>query len=188
MLSSSFFNRPTIAVARDLLGKFIVRRWRSRDIALMLTEVEAYDGPNDLASHASHGKTERTKIMFGEAGRFYVYFTYGMHWLANVVTGPKGYPAAILLRAGRTADNRNIVGPARLTKYLKINGKFNGKTAGRNTGLWFEDRGVKIKPRDIIRGKRIGVDYAGAWANKLYNFKFVKVKDKNAARLRAAMK
>lgn len=192
ILNKIFFNRPTIAVARNLLGKFLVRQFprrsalarRSlgeggsgrrksarREAALMITEVEAYDGPNDLASHASRGRTERTKIMFGEAGRFYVYFTYGMHWLVNVVTGPENYPAAVLFRAGRTPDGKNIIGPARLTKYLKINGKFNGLTASKKTGLWLEDRGIRIKPSAIIAGKRIGVDYAGKWAHKLYDFK-----------------
>lgn len=149
----------------------MVRHLRGKKIAVMITEVEAYDGPKDLASHASRGKTERTKIMFGEAGHFYAYFTYGMHWLVNIVTGPENYPAAVLLRAGRTTDGKNITGPARLTKYLKINGKLNGKTANKKTGLWFEDRGVKIKPPQIVAGKRIGVDYAGKWAKKLYNFK-----------------
>jgi len=170
-ISSKFFNRPTIAVAKDLLGKFLIRRSRGKNFAVMLTEVEVYDGPNDLASHASRGLTPRTRIMFGEAGRFYVYFTYGMHWLLNVVTGSRGYPAAVLLRAGRATDGKIINGPARLAKYLKIDKRFNGKSASRRTGLWFEDRGIHIKPSQIIAGKRIGVDYAGKWARKPYNFR-----------------
>ncbi len=171
ILAKQFFNQQTVIVAKNLLGKFLVRRWHGHKTALMITEVEAYDGPEDKASHASRGKTERNKVMFGEAGRFYIYFTYGMHWLVNVVTGPKGYPAAILLRAGHTSEGKNVIGPARLTKYLKIDGWFNGKPASRRTGLWFEDRGIKIKPRQIVRGKRIGVDYAGKWAKKPYNFR-----------------
>jgi len=170
-LSSNFFNRPTLVVAKNLLGKFLVRRRRGKTTALMITEVEAYDGPRDKASHASRGLTPRTKIMFGEAGRFYVYFTYGMHWLVNIVTGPKNYPAAILLRTGRAADGKDVKGPARLAKYLKIDKRFNGKPASRRTGLWLEDRGIKIKPAQIIAGKRIGVEYAGVWAKKLYNFR-----------------
>lgn len=170
-LAEKFFNRPTLSVAKDLLGKFLIRHTGNKTVALMLTEVEAYDGPRDLASHASRGRTKRTKIMFGEAGRFYVYFTYGIHWLLNIVTGPENYPAAVLLRAGRAPDGKNIIGPARLTKYLRVSGKFNGKSASRRTGLWFEDRGIKIKSSQIIRGKRIGVDYAGKWAGKPYNFK-----------------
>lgn len=190
-LQLNFFNRPATRVAKELLGKFLVRRWRGRETALMITEVEAYDGPRDLASHASRGLTPRTKIMFGEASRFYIYFTYGMHWLVNIVAGAKGYPAAVLLRGGiavhhapdvpptpglwragkRQEKVKYISGPARLTKYLKIDKRFNGLAANKKTGLWFEDRGVKIKPRQIIRGKRVGVDYAGRWAKKLYNFK-----------------
>jgi DNA-3-methyladenine glycosylase len=200
VLTDKFFRGPTLAVAKNLLGKFLVRRYKRKKLAVMITEVEAYDGPNDLASHASHGKTERNKVMFGKAGRFYVYFTYGMHWLVNIVTGPEGYPAAVLLRGGKSQSANgewiDINGPARLTKYLKIDGKLNGKPANKKTGLWFEDRGinlrskqgalallrmineiprtgarVKIKPLQIVRSKRIGVDYAGKWANKLYNFR-----------------
>jgi DNA-3-methyladenine glycosylase len=220
-LSSNFFNRPTLVVAKNLLGKFLVRKFLRRsassqrksachEVAVMITEVEAYDGPNDRASHASRGKTERTKIMFGEAGRFYVYFTYGMHWLVNIVTGPKGYPAAVLIRGAMLVNSKNgeprpqsgraasLSGPARLAKYLKIDKKFNGKSTSRRTGLWFEDRGVnphtkrgalalarminktprssvgiKIKLSQILRSRRVGVDYAGKWAKKLYNFKII---------------
>ncbi len=189
ILPQKFFDQPTLAAAKSLLGKYLVRRYRGnpspdkatkgKDIALMITEVEAYDGPHDTASHASRGETPRTKIMFGEAGRFYVYFTYGMHWMLNVVTGAKGYPAAILLRGGmvkmRHGTWKEVRGPARLTKYLKIDKKLDGNLADRRTGLWFEDRGKIIKPSRIVRGKRIGVKYAGKiWANKLYNFQIKK--------------
>jgi DNA-3-methyladenine glycosylase len=176
ILSKKFFDRPTVMVAEDLIGKYIVRQRRGKSVALMITETEAYDGPNDLASHASRGKTPRTEIMFGDAGRFYVYFVYGMHWLVNIVTGPKNYPAAVLLRAGSYYDPLTkkeilINGPARLSKFLNISKIQNGKYADRKTGAWFEDRGAKIKPSRIIAQKRIGVDYAGpVWANKLYRF------------------
>ncbi len=166
VLDSQFFNHSVSIVSRNFLGKFLVRKIGRKEIALMITEVEAYDGPNDKASHASRGKTERNKIMFGEAGKWYVYFTYGMHWMLNVVTGPKDYPAAILIRG-----TNEISGPARITKFLKINKKFNGKPANKKTSLWIEDRGVKILPKKIKIGKRIGVDYAGKWANKPYRFK-----------------
>jgi DNA-3-methyladenine glycosylase len=177
ILSQNFFDRPALTVARGLLGKHLVRRWRGRRFSLLITEVEAYDGPNDSASHASHGRTPRTKIMFGPAGRWYVYFTYGMHWLVNVVTGHRDYPAAVLIRAGKYFDPKKHVwilvnGPARLTKFLKITGAENGKAASRKTGLWMEDRGVKIRKRDIAASKRIGVDYAGPiWNSKEWNLK-----------------
>jgi DNA-3-methyladenine glycosylase len=177
ILPLSFFRRPTIRVAKDLLGKFIVRQYRGKTIALMITEVEAYDGHDDLASHASRGLTPRTKIMFGPEGRFYVYFSYGMHWLVNIVTGPEHYPAAVLIRAGAYEDRKGamipVTGPARLTKFMKIDGTLNGKIASRATGLWLEDRGLKVPRSRIIPGARIGVDYAGPiWKAKLYNFKF----------------
>jgi DNA-3-methyladenine glycosylase len=125
-----------------------------------------------LASHARRGMTPRTTIMFGESGYFYIYFTYGMHWMVNIVTGAKGYPAAILIRAGIQDDGTIIKGPARLTKNLKIDKTQNGKLAVKANGLWFEDRGVDLKDYKIIKSKRVGVDYAGdIWANKLYNFK-----------------
>jgi DNA-3-methyladenine glycosylase len=143
----------------------------------MITEVEAYDGHLDLASHARRGITPRTKVMFGEAGQFYVYFTYGIHWMLNVVTGPKKYPAAILIRGGIYTDPKTkqeifINGPARLTRFLGIDKSFNEKPAVRNTGLWLEDRGTIIRDADISESKRIGVDYAGPiWSEKKYNLK-----------------
>ena len=184
-LPQSFFNRPTVEVARDLIGKYIVRRVSSRvktndgavrELALMITETEAYDGPRDLASHASRGRTPRTTVMFRQAGNFYVYFTYGMHWLVNIVTGADGYPAAVLLRAGiwinpATGAPVAIDGPARLTKFLGITGAENNRPAGRSNGLWFEDRGTIVSRRNIIASPRIGVDYAGpVWSNKPYRF------------------
>jgi DNA-3-methyladenine glycosylase len=165
IISQSFFARPTLTVARQLLGKYLVRRWRGKEIALMITEVEAYDGFEDKASHASRGKTLRNRIMFGEAGRFYVYFTYGMHWLLNIVTGQKNYPAAILIRGVE-----GVNGPARLTKRLKIGRRFNGSKATPQNDLWFEDRGVKIKTARVKKTPRIGVNYAEEWAKKDYRF------------------
>ncbi|RLC35163.1 MAG: DNA-3-methyladenine glycosylase [Candidatus Nealsonbacteria bacterium] len=165
-LQRSFFVRPTLTVARELLGKFLVRRYDGKNIPLMITEVEAYVGPNDRACHASRGKTERNKVMFDEGGRWYVYFTYGMHWMLNIVTGRKNYPAAILIRG-----TNKITGPGRLTKYLKIDKRFNGSLADKKNGLWIEDRGHKVKPSQITKTPRIGVDYAGpAWSKKPWRF------------------
>jgi len=104
--------------------------------------------------------------MFGPPGIFYVYFVYGLHWMLNVVTGPVGFPAAVLIRG---VDG--IVGPARLTKALGISGDLNGTLASKATGVWFSE-GPRAPRRQIIRSARIGVDYAGAvWSSKPYRFK-----------------
>lgn len=168
-LDEKFFNRPTLTVATTLLGKFLVRRLGKKEIAMVITEVEAYDGFKDRASHASRGKTARNAPMFGGPGHWYVYFTYGMHWMLNVVTREAGYPAAVLIRGGIVLDEKNKVinlnGPAKLTKFLKIDGKLNDLPASVKTGLWIEDRGVKIPARNMHRGPRIGINYAGKyWA------------------------
>lgn len=131
----------------------------------MITETEAYVGPHDLASHAARGRTERTEVMFGPPGTLYVYFVYGIHWMLNVVTGPAGYPAAVLIRS--VAE---ITGPGRLTKALGIDGRFNRLAAGEPAGLWFEERAGARPPR-IARSARIGVAYAGPiWSKKEYRF------------------
>jgi len=170
IISPSFFNRDTKKVAQELLGKFLVRKIGKRTISFMITETEAYDGHEDRASHASRGKTERNGVMFGEAGYFYVYLCYGMHWMLNVTTREHGYPAAILIRAVEV-----VSGPGRVTKKFKINKKLNGKIALPVSGLWFEDHGVKIPKKQIIRTPRVGVRYAGAkWASKEWRFVLLK--------------
>lgn len=167
VLNASFFNRPALAVAEDLLGKVIVRRIGSREISLPITEVEAYDGFDDKASHASRGQTVRNAPMFGHAGFWYVYLVYGMHWMLNIVTGPKDYPAAVLIRGAG-----EIRGPGRVTAALSVTKRFNAKSASRITGLWIEDKGAAVKKSSIKRLPRVGVDYAGpVWAQKKYRFR-----------------
>lgn len=165
ILSAAFFRRPTLAVARDLLGKHLVRRRGGHVEAFMITDVEAYDGPHDLASHAARGLTRRNAPMFGPAGRWYVYLCYGMHWMLNVVTGPTDYPAAVLIRGVAEID-----GPARVTKRLGVDRSFDGRVAGRATGLHVEDRGERAPRSRVLRLPRVGVAYAGAWAHKPYRF------------------
>ncbi len=181
ILNQRFFDRPTLVVARDILGKYLCRRRGRQIVKAMITEVEAYDGPRDKASHASRGMTPRNKVMFGPAGYWYVYFTYGMHWMLNIVTGKNDYPAAVLIRSVE-----GVNGPARVTKFLKIDKKFNGKSAGRKTDLWIEDnlrfRNLKLK---IENSPRIGVHYAGPiWSKKPYRFKIeaMKIKGQGIAR------
>src|SRR3989344_5822059 len=97
-LTAKFFEKNTLAVAKSLLGKFLCRRRGRKVVRAMIADVEAYDGFKDKTSHAHKGKTPRNKIMFGRGGYWYVYFTYGMHWMLNIVTGKRGYPAAVLIR------------------------------------------------------------------------------------------
>ncbi len=164
ILDRHFYHRPTLEVAKELLGKFLVIEKGGQRTAHMIREVEAYDGPSDRASHAYRGRTERTKVMFGPGGHWYVYLVYGMHWMLNVVTGPQDYPAAILIRGAGDFGK-----PAVLTKALGIDKAFNGKPASQQTGLWIEDRGVQTAR--IQKTPRIGVDYAGRiWSKKPYRF------------------
>jgi len=155
-LSEDFFNRDTVKVARDLLGKFLVRRIGNKTISAMITETEAYCGPEDLASHASKGLIHRTKVMFGLAGYTYVYLIYGIYHCLNFVTVSAGYPAAVLIRSINLSRGG---GPGKLCQTMKIDRTLNGLMAG-NKKLWVEDRKVQVSPVDIKIGKRIGVDYA----------------------------
>jgi DNA-3-methyladenine glycosylase len=165
ILGPDFFNRPTLTVARELIGKFLVRRWGGKTVALMITETEAYGGFKDLASHSRRGKTARNAPMFAGAGTIYVYFTYGMHWMLNLVCGRAEYPAAVLIRGAG-----DVTGPARLTKALAIDKTLSAQMLGKKSGLWVEDRGVAVKPRDIQRTPRIGINYAGEYAGKPWRF------------------
>lgn len=131
----------------------------------MITETEAYDGEKDLACHASRGRTKRTEVMFGPAGRWYIYFVYGMHDMLNVVTGKEGYPAAVLIRAVE-----GICGPGKLTHELGITRALHGKRAARTSGLWIETRPNEVRPHRILRTQRIGVAYAEEWAKKRWRF------------------
>ena len=184
-LSDEYFERPVTIVARDLLGMRLVRQLGEDLLAGYITETEAYDGSSDLACHARVGKTARNAVMYGPAGNAYVYFTYGMHWCLNVVTGPVDYPAAVLIRAiypvkglSRIAYNRQGVkakqwtnGPAKLTKALEINGEQNGiNLTGTQSGLWIE-KGIEVADQYILTGKRIGIDRTPEpWRSKPWRF------------------
>lgn len=166
ILSRNFFNHPTLTVAKELIGAYLVRETDGQIERHMITETEAYDGPQDLACHAARGRrTKRTEVLFGEAGIIYIYFTYGMHWLLNIVTGPKEFPAAVLIRG---IDGTN--GPARLTKKLRLDGTFHGKALGKETGLWIE-KSANVNEKLIQATPRIGIDYSGPiWSKKKYRF------------------
>jgi len=165
-----------LEVARDLLGKRLVRALaRGRRITGRIIEVEAYDGPEDSACHASRGLTARTEPMFGEGGHAYVYFVYGMHFCLNVVTGPAGYPAAVLIRAAEPIEGREWMdagkarstliasGPGRLTRAFHVDLSLNRADLCSGSALYLETD-EPVPEKSVSRGPRIGVDYAGAWA------------------------
>lgn len=164
-LSREFFNRDTVLVAKNLLGKYLCRRISGEIIKARITETEAYCGPHDLASHASKGLTERTKIMFGPSSRAYIYLIYGMYHCLNVVTEKEGYPAAVLIRGLEFAG---CDGPGKLCREFKIDKKLNAIDVCNSRELWIEDKGER--PKRIKKSKRIGVDYAGKWKDKLWRF------------------
>lgn len=165
-LPASFFRRPTLEVCRELLGKNLCRAGRNEIVRLPLVELEAYDGPEDLASHAARGMTPRNKVMFEEGGIWYVYLCYGIHWMLNIVTGPKDFPGAILIRGVGDID-----GPGKVTKALGVTADFNGKPAEPKFGLWIEESGIVVQDRQVETKPRIGVGYAGPmWAEKPYRY------------------
>jgi DNA-3-methyladenine glycosylase len=143
----------------------LIRRRGGRLARGTITETEAYIGPQDLASHASRGRTIRTEPMFGPPGTLYVYLVYGLHWMLNVVTGPVGYPAAVLLRSAGA-----LAGPGRLAKALDITGALNGRAAALSSGVWFSSGDQRVS-HQIICTPRIGVNYAGPiWSTKPLRF------------------
>lgn len=180
-LSRSFYEQSTIGVAKQLLGKFLVRRHSDGTTVGRIVETEAYIGPQDLACHASRGRTNRTEVMFGPAGHAYVYFIYGFHYMLNLVTESKDYPAAVLIRAveplqgidlmQRRRNNgslRNFAsGPGKLCQAFAIDRSLNGADLCGNV-IFVEDRGEPV-PK-FWATPRIGVDYAGKWKHKPYRF------------------
>lgn len=167
ILREEWLGKGTVALARRLLGKVLVRTIEGERSTWVIVETEAYVGVRDLACHASEGCTPRTQVMFGEGGVWYVYLCYGIHEMLNLVTGPAGHPAAILIRGVEGA-----VGPGRLTKRLAISRSLNGHPAHPQTGLHLEDHGIQVPRSKITVGPRVGVDYAGPiWAAKPWRFR-----------------
>jgi DNA-3-methyladenine glycosylase len=161
-----FQSRGTVALARWLLGKVLVRTDMTGRRDCVICEVEAYVGERDRACHASKGRTRRTEVMYRAGGVWYVYLCYGMHEMLNLVIGPEDYPAAVLIRGVA-----GIAGPGRLTRQLRIGRDLNGAQAVPASGLHVEDPGIKVPPKLIITGPRIGVHYAGpVWAAKPWRF------------------
>lgn len=171
-LPRSFYDRDAESVAREVLGKLLVRRVDRRSRVGRIVETEAYLGPTDLAAHSSRGLTKRTAVMHGPPGHAYVYLIYGMYHCLNLVTGPGDLPSAVLLRALEpiaNLDSVNTSGPGRLCRALDIDLRLNGHDLTRGE-LVVAEPPTPLGPFEIVARPRIGVDYAGEWARKPLRF------------------
>lgn len=179
--SREFYDRPTLTVARELLGARLVRILGGQRLVGLITETEAYISQNDLACHAKAGITPRTKVMFGEPGHAYVYFTYGNHWMLNVVTEREGFPAAVLIRAIQPIEGvdimlerrngRDTYGPGKLCQAMGITKSENGVDLTKKSGdLWIE-KGVKVPNPLVTKGPRVGLNNTPEpWLSKPWRF------------------
>ena len=169
-LPRSFYDRDTITVARELLGKFLVRKSRGVKRVGKIVETEAYLGAHDLAAHSSRGLTERTKIMFGPPGHAYVYFIYGMYFCMNVVTEREGHASAVLLRAIEPLKNveGRTCGPGLLCRAMNIDKRLNAHDLLSDN--FFIAEPDKAESFSIVKRPRVGVDYAKHWAKRHLRF------------------
>lgn len=163
-LEPDFFNRDVLTVAPDLISKKIVRFYENGDRKeFVITETEAYRGEEDLACHASKGRTPRTEIMYADAGKVYVYLIYGMYWMLNFVCEKAGTPQAVLIRGVE-----GINGPGRVGKALQLDKTFYGEDIFTSSRIWIEDTNTKTK---YTTSPRVGIDYAGdIWKNKPWRY------------------
>ncbi len=181
-LLRDFYARPVLVVARDCIGKILVRRTPAGEAAGRIVEAEAYRGPLDLAAHSSRGLTRRTAAMYGPPGYAYVFRLYGISWAMNLVVASEGEPHAVLIRAleparglelmaqrrGKSIASRELTnGPGKLTQALAINGEDYGRDLCGDE-LYLEDSDHRVK--SVGRSARINVAYAGAWADKRWRF------------------
>lgn len=165
-LSRDFYHRDTQQVARELLGKYLIKIHRGVRKVGRIVEVEAYLGPHDLAAHSARGRTPRTEVMFGPPGYAYVYMIYGMYFCMNFVTEREGHASAVLLRALEPIENirKNTKGPGLLCNAVGIDKRFNGHDLESDDFYVAEDGDRSSFA--IVERPRIGVDYAGVWARK----------------------
>ncbi|WP_457665643.1 DNA-3-methyladenine glycosylase [Thiolapillus sp.] len=171
-LAQDFFARDAVTVARDLLGKRLLRNYRGDILAGRIIETEAYLGEEDSACHASKGCTPRTRVMYGDPGHYYIYLIYGMYHMLNIVTGETGHPQAVLIRAlqpvqgldlmqelrGGVAEKRLCDGPGKLCQALAIDGSLN-ELPVEGDALWLEDAPPADKEQ-VLAGPRVGIGYA----------------------------
>jgi DNA-3-methyladenine glycosylase len=167
LLPTKFYNRPTLTVARELLGARLVRILDGVKLVGIISETEAYIGEGDLACHAKAGRTPRTAPMYGPAGHAYVYFTYGHHWMLNAVTEKEGFPAAVLIRAIQPIEGieimmerrsgRDTLGPGKLTQAMGITKSENNvNLTETSSGLWIE-AGKIIPNKSVTISPRVGL-------------------------------
>jgi len=181
-LPRSFYGRPTLQVARELIGARLVRILGGVKLVGIISETEAYISEKDLACHAKAGRTARTAVMFGEPGHAYVYFTYGNHWMLNVVTEREGFPAAVLIRAIQPIEGveimsarrsgRDTFGPGKLTQAMGITKSENGvDLTGTTSSLWIE-AGQVIPNKNVTKSPRVGLNNTPEpWLSKPWRFK-----------------
>jgi DNA-3-methyladenine glycosylase len=169
-LPRSFYNRDTITVAKDLLGKLLTHNIGGVERIGKIVEVEAYLGPHDLAAHSAKGLTERTRVMFGPPGHAYVYLIYGMYHCMNVVTERTGHASAVLLRALEPVENieGRTQGPGLLCRAMGIDRQLNAQDLLSDD--FFIAAPEEIEPFTIVKRPRIGVDYAKHWAKRHLRF------------------
>jgi DNA-3-methyladenine glycosylase len=166
----SFFSQPTLSVARQLLGARLVKLEGGRRLSGIIVEAEAYIGREDLGCHASRGgRTPRNAVMFGLPGRAYIYFTYGMHWMLNLVTEAEDFPAAVLVRAIIPAEGREAMrrrrkgrepiagGPAMLCQALQLDGRWNGYDLCEKNAQLYLERAFRIPKDGVTIGPRVGL-------------------------------
>jgi DNA-3-methyladenine glycosylase len=182
ILTRNFYNRSTLQVARDLIGARLVRILAGQKLVGIITEAEAYIGETDLACHAKAGRTPRTAVMYGEPGHAYVYFTYGNHWMFNVVTEREGFPAAVLIRAiqpiegieimSQRRQGRDTFGPGKLCQAMGITKSENGvDLTGTTGGLWIE-AGAKVPNSLVTKSPRVGLNNTPEpWLSKPWRFR-----------------
>lgn len=190
-LPREFYTQPTLKVAKQMLGKYLVRKIGRKKLVGKIVETEAYIGPQDKASHAFGGKrTERNKAEWLIGGHIYIYLVYGMYWQLNVSTGAEGEPECVLIRAlepiidknpkAQEPNNKQIQnpkskilklanGPGKLCRWMKLDKSFYGEDLTKSKRIWLTE-GEKIKPSQIVASKRIGIDYAKEWAKKPWRF------------------
>jgi len=180
-LPREFYNRPTLTVARELIGARLVRILEGVKLVGLIIETEAYIGEEDLGCHAKAGRTPRTQVMYGPPGHAYVYFTYGNHWMLNAVTEREGFPAAVLIRAIQPVEGveamsarrngRDTFGPGKLTQAMGITKSENTvDLTEANDSLWIE-AGIPIPDSSVTIGPRMGLyTVPEPWFSKPWRF------------------